>query len=642
MGKSRRSRSESSSSGTESETGSLSDSDSCNEGEVVNRNNSKSPRIQPTVIKRDPNNRSRKDSRQYLSRFYKERFGSHSPDEYVNLRLSNFDMKLSKDEIRRHLEDEFKELAPFEIKVVRNPDDDRRLAYVNFTKRDSAKYVRQNMITSLQHYLGKNLFVDPAGVLRDQEGKYIPDRYNRALQAQHENRSPTRNGRKDARTNTLNRRVVGNSMPTFNLKQGDSDATRTLFVGNMPADISENEIRKTFEQYGTIEDIDIKNPADTNAAYAFVLFQKLQSAIDALKNEHDKSIRPNSNKCKIGYGKSQPSSRLWIGGLGPWASVDQILKAFEKFGVVEVVDYKEGDDIAYIKFDSQSSAFEAFNTMKGYTFDRDDTHILVDYAKEDTNRIKLHSSTKKDVKDTSVRHDRHRDRRSRDRSRSRSSSPSTHRTHSSTKKDFRKRGHSISSDSGSDVPSRKKAHTRSPIEIPKSPEVRLSSLEEMEKKLAATWIGKITIKKQEYMIKGFRIVGEEKLVQQVLRDELGVPHLLKVTQRLPLKNRENLTDRFLHQPLNRIAVMIAIEHPNTDYPLYKLREYFHEKEAAGLVTVEETGGMVYVVPPSEVSDDTLRHFAPGVTFVKPGTNCLMIVIGQQDTFTDGMKEELHL
>uniref|UniRef100_A0A0K0EWJ9 BcDNA.GH11110 (inferred by orthology to a D. melanogaster protein) n=1 Tax=Strongyloides venezuelensis TaxID=75913 RepID=A0A0K0EWJ9_STRVS len=632
MGKSRRSRSDSSSSGTESETGSLSDSDSNHEGEITARSISKSPRPQSTVVvKRDITNRSRKDSRQYLSKFYKERFGSHSPDEYVNLRLSNFDMKLSKDEIRRHLEEEFKELAPFEIKVVRNPDDDRRLAYVNFTKRDSAKYVRQNMISSLQHYLGKNLFVDPAGVLRDQEGKYIPDRYNRALQAQHENRSPNRNGRKDNR-NGMNRRVVG-SMPTFNLKQGDSDATRTLFVGNMPADISESEIRKTFEQYGVIEDIDIKNPADTNAAYAFVLFQKLQSAIDALKNEHDKSIRPNSNKVKIGYGKSQPSSRLWIGGLGPWASIDLLLKAFEKFGIVEVIDYKEGDDIAYIKFDSQSAAFEAFNKMKGYTFDRPDTHILVDYAKEDTNRLKIHS-LKKD-KDP-VRHDRHR--RSRDHSRSRSSSRSSHRGHTSAKRDTRKRGHSISSDSSSEIPVRKKHHTKSPTDKTTA-DLRLSSLEELQKKLAATWIGKVTIKKQEYMIKGYRIAGEEKLVQTVLRDEMGIPHLLKVTQRLPLKNRENLTDRFLHQPYNRIAVMIATEHPNTDYPLYKLREYFHEKDAAGLVTVDETGGMVYVVPPSEVSDETLTHFAPGVTFVRPGVNCLMIVIGQQETFTDGLREE---
>lgn len=60
---------------------------------------------------------------------------------------------------------------------------------------------------------------------------------------------------------------------TWKLKEDDTDATRTLFVGNMPADIRESEIRRVFEKYGKIEDVDIKNPPETNAAYAFVLFQ---------------------------------------------------------------------------------------------------------------------------------------------------------------------------------------------------------------------------------------------------------------------------------------------------------------------------------------------------------------------------------
>lgn len=60
---------------------------------------------------------------------------------------------------------------------------------------------------------------------------------------------------------------------TWNLKEDDSDATRTLFVGNMPADIRESEIRRVFEKYGKVEDVDIKTPPETNAAYAFVLFQ---------------------------------------------------------------------------------------------------------------------------------------------------------------------------------------------------------------------------------------------------------------------------------------------------------------------------------------------------------------------------------
>lgn len=34
----------------------------------------------------------------------------------------------------------------------------------------------------LRKALGRRVLCDPAGILRDQEGKYIPDRFNRALQ----------------------------------------------------------------------------------------------------------------------------------------------------------------------------------------------------------------------------------------------------------------------------------------------------------------------------------------------------------------------------------------------------------------------------------------------------------------------------
>lgn len=89
----------------------------------------------------------------------------------------------------------------FQIKVVRNPGDDERLAYVNFERRDCARKVRcvdsesfaflavsngflsrYTVMDRLRKALGRRVLCDPAGILRDQEGKYIPDRFNRALQ----------------------------------------------------------------------------------------------------------------------------------------------------------------------------------------------------------------------------------------------------------------------------------------------------------------------------------------------------------------------------------------------------------------------------------------------------------------------------
>uniref|UniRef100_A0A0K0DEQ5 SPOC domain-containing protein n=1 Tax=Angiostrongylus cantonensis TaxID=6313 RepID=A0A0K0DEQ5_ANGCA len=289
-----------------------------------------------------------------LSAFYRERFGSHSPEEYMNLRISGFDDKLERDEIKEILTNEFRKFAPFEIKVVRNPGDDERLAYVNFERRDCARKIRYTVMDRLRKTLGRRILCDPAGILRDQEGKYIPDRFNRALQSE-------RNGRRSP-----DRRTRPKEPPQWRLKEDDADATRTLFVGNMPSDIREYEIRKVFERYGKIEDIDIKTPANTDAAYAFVMFQTLEQAMEAKHGEHDRAIRPGSVRCKIGYGKSQTSRRLWVGGLGSWTNADALAKEFDRYGPIEKLEYEDGAEFAYIRFADTNAATDACRAMKNF------------------------------------------------------------------------------------------------------------------------------------------------------------------------------------------------------------------------------------------------------------------------------------
>jgi RNA recognition motif-containing protein len=116
--------------------------------------------------------------------------------------------------------------------------------------------------------------LDPTGVLRDQEGKYVPDRFNRAQLAVERERSPGRNSsrrRTPPRGSKSSKNREGN--PTFNLNQDDTQATRTLFVGNLPGDVRESEIRRVFEIYGVVEEVDIKVLSDNNAAYAFIQFK---------------------------------------------------------------------------------------------------------------------------------------------------------------------------------------------------------------------------------------------------------------------------------------------------------------------------------------------------------------------------------
>ena len=42
--------------------------------------------------------------------------------------------------------------------------------------------------------------------------------------------------------------------------EDDDKATRTLFVGNLEPTISDQDLKRIFEKYGSVEDIDVKRP----------------------------------------------------------------------------------------------------------------------------------------------------------------------------------------------------------------------------------------------------------------------------------------------------------------------------------------------------------------------------------------------
>ncbi|CAI5447416.1 unnamed protein product [Caenorhabditis angaria] len=454
-----------------------------------------------------------------LSNYYRERFGSHSPEEYLNLRISGFDERLERDEIKAKLTHEFRRFAPFEIKVVRNPDEDERLAYVNFERQDCARRIRYNLMSRLREVLGRKVQCDPAGVLRDQEGKYIPDRFNRAQQ----------NDKRGSGSNGTN---GGANKPskepsTWRLKQDDHEATRTLFVGNMPSDVKEREIREIFSAYGKIEDIDIKTPINTDAAYAFVMFQQVNNAVEAKNEEQDRPVRTGGSRMKIGYGKSQVSRRLWVGGLGAWCDKNLLNKEFDRYGLIDKIDYEEGETFAYISFEDTHAAQDACRAMKGFALGGRDRTILVDFAKDPTAQAeKAHHFMRK---------------------RRASKSPT------------------------------------GPTTPPGSPKDAIRNFEDLDGIYASTWMGKMTLKKTEYTVKFYRVSGPERLVVKLLRDEDDVPLKLAITQRLGLVSQNALFDKLLACTSKELSLGVITAKKDLD-ELMPLVNYFINKDAAGVIS----------------------------------------------------------
>lgn len=161
--------------------------------------------------------------------------------------------------------------------------------------------------------------------------------------------------------------------------EDDPLATRTLFAGNLEINISEDELRRIFGRYGIVEDVDIKRPPPgTGNAYAFVRFQNLDMAHRSKVELSGQYI--GKFQCKIGYGKATPTTRIWIGGLGPWTSISLLEREFDRFGAIKKIDYVKGDNNAYILYDSIDAAQAAVKEMRGFPLGGPEHRLRADFA----------------------------------------------------------------------------------------------------------------------------------------------------------------------------------------------------------------------------------------------------------------------
>ena len=167
--------------------------------------------------------------------------------------------------------------------------------------------------------------------------------------------------------------------------EDDPKASRTLFVGNLEQSITAQELRRVFEPYGHVEDVEIKRPTHPHGStYAFVKFLDIDNAARAKAIVDGQYI--GRNACKIGYGRSMPTTCLWVGGLGQWTSIDELTREFDRFGAIKFIDFPKGSNVAYILYDSLDAARVAARDMHGYPLGGPSRRLKIDFASADKGR----------------------------------------------------------------------------------------------------------------------------------------------------------------------------------------------------------------------------------------------------------------
>lgn len=327
--------------------------------------------------------------------------------EYKTLCASNLNPSVQDDEIRDVLLHQFERFGNLTVKIIFSGD--QRLAYLNFRSHgeaSEAKHMGKDMIlfdkkVHLNPVYGKpptskrRSSVSPVRSFSRERGSYSgghsPNNFNRR-------RSDNFNENFDRKNNSLN--YAGGFDPQSGLSQSDfgrsqkerfphhldhmapeddDRATRTLFVGNLDLNITEHGLRRIFERYGDVEEIDIKRPVKGQGnAYAFVKFFNLDMAHCAKVDMSGQFI--GKFQCKIGYGKVAATPCVWVGGLEPWTTMDTMEREFDRFGMIRRVARPEGKSYGYILYDNVDAATAACQEMRGYQLHGQQHRIKTDYA----------------------------------------------------------------------------------------------------------------------------------------------------------------------------------------------------------------------------------------------------------------------
>ena len=360
-------------------------------GSPIRRSSSLTRKVDVRTYKRSSNVNMRSENNYQNQRKRTDR------ESEPQIRLSNLASHIGDQSMKQGIFHEFKKFGCSEMTVHLFGRDEDRYGVVCFRNIDDAREAKRG----IERRGRLTLFDRPVIVDYDFQERTsrrsfsptdYPQNYNRPL-------SPSRRTQRNNPPYDLDRNRGDNDRRNFRSSgsfgqqnqirpaeyippEDDPKATRTLFVGNLETSISSQELRRAFERFGAVLDVDIKRPARGQGnTYAFVKFADLDVAAKARVDMQGEII--GRNRVKIGYGKSQQTTRLWVGGLGHWTSIVELEREFDRFGAIRQIDYEKGDDHAYILYDSLDAASVAAREMRGFPLGGRERRLKIDFADKD-------------------------------------------------------------------------------------------------------------------------------------------------------------------------------------------------------------------------------------------------------------------
>ncbi|KAK1420444.1 hypothetical protein QVD17_22050 [Tagetes erecta] len=178
----------------------------------------------------------------------------------------------------------------------------------------------------------------------------------------------------------------------------DDDRNNKLYVSSVPREVTEEDIRSLFGEYGIIIEVILFKELKTlqQQECCFVKFANIEDASQALKALHNQYTFPGSMRpIEVKYATKKPErpgflkvlgNKVFVGSLNKHATRAQIAEVFSPYGYVEEIfllfdEQKQPRGTGFITFSDKAMAADAINGLNGkYVMEGCDYPLIVRYA----------------------------------------------------------------------------------------------------------------------------------------------------------------------------------------------------------------------------------------------------------------------